>query len=154
MRPDIASKKQEKSLSKKWLKKLPPDTQFVIVDGNNGRGSGRNRLTRKDVIALIENHCTITYKTICIFEGETQGVSSDFITIMYSGKKSNSTTILDYIAFLNAIDSYNKICVITSDLDLAQRVVEEGAKIMHNRVYFSGDNLSSQHIPDKEKVVF
>ena len=139
-------------LNKSWLKKLPDNLDYVIVDGNNLRGGGPKRFSRSEVIAHISaikeslNQLKKT-KIIVMFDKKISKYDPiENVEVQFSGDKIADDVIINMIQKLNNVCKPDqdissslgkKILVITCDRLFALRVLGLKQMVMRNKVFTS-----------------
>jgi hypothetical protein len=129
-------REQWKYLSENWCEEIPDDLDLIIADGNNIRGGGPKRMSRDDVIEILDKYHKISPNTeiICLFDHEPSRYQSiPKIEVQFSGDEIADDIIVQ-IAEKNTERSY---IVITCDRGLGVRILELGGKVMRNKKFIS-----------------
>jgi urease gamma subunit len=141
--PDYASKVEERKrmrigrrakyemLKSTWSATIPEGVSEIIVDGNNMRGGGPDRLTRDQVIAAASHMGA----TVVIFDHYPATFTAiEGVAVQFSMDRIADDVIVDMAT--------SKSLVVTSDRLLAIKLLEQGAKVMRCKTFLSLKNSS------------
>jgi hypothetical protein len=113
--------------------------KYIIVDGNNMRGGGPNRLSRQQVCDISERRQDdLGIKSILYFDGPVSNCTSDKIEIRYSKDRIADDVIIEDIETMGI-----KVLVVTVDRGLGIRVLKLNSLTMRNGEYKPPEQESS-----------
>jgi len=133
-------KEQWAYLAANWSTEMPADVAVLIVDGNNMRGGGPQRLSRTAVTTHVTQAVQACAKLhsaelICFFDhalaehGPAQGMR-----VIYSGDTIADDKIVELVASFGP-DRARQTCVVTCDRGLALRLLALGARVARNSTF-------------------